>query len=75
MTAAAGTLNDAPATRMRIQSGSWGAWYADVDLTEATELTGAATIKLADVTLNGTIIAGGVANERATYRVVENATS
>lgn len=75
VTASAGTLNDAPCTRMRMQRGSWGAWFADADLTEPTEIAvgTAATIKLADVTASGTVIAGGVANGRAAYRVVGGA--
>jgi hypothetical protein len=70
MTASAGTVNGAPCTRMRMQLGSWGAGHVDADLTEPDALAGAVTVQLADVTAKGTVIAGGVANGRAAYRIV-----
>jgi hypothetical protein len=70
VTASAGTLNGTPCTRMRMQLGSWGAWHVDADLAESVALAGTCEVKLADVTASGTVIAGGVANGRAAYRVV-----
>jgi hypothetical protein len=68
-----GAVNGSPASRMRVQVGAFGAWWVDVDLTDPAELTGAVTVKLADVTASGTIVSGGVAHGRGAYRIVSGA--
>jgi hypothetical protein len=51
----------------------WGLWWADAHLVEPETLSGAVALKLADKELNGTIIAGGVAEGKASYRIVGGA--
>lgn len=72
MTATA-TLNGNACARVRMQVPAWGAWWADVDLTEGVELSGSVTLQLADVTAVGTVMSGGVADGRATYRIIGGA--
>jgi len=45
-------------------------WWADVDLTEPEELTGAASLVFAGVPMTGTIVSGGALDGRAAYRIV-----
>lgn len=68
-----GAVNGFAATRMRVQVPAWGAWWADVDLVEPETLAGRVSLALADVTLNGAIVSGGVADGRASYRIVGGA--
>lgn len=70
MTAAVTLNGHACAPGTRVQVGSWGAWWADLNLTEAVDLSGAAAIEFAGVSMSGTIVAGGTANGRAAYNVV-----
>jgi hypothetical protein len=55
---------------VRVQVPDWGCWWADVDLAEDTQLSGAVTLTLADKTLSGTIVSGGAYEGRAAYRIV-----
>lgn len=66
------TMNDTRATRARISIPAWGCWYADVSLDgEVSYAAGApAKIKIADLTLAGTVLSGGPAKGRSDYRVV-----
>lgn len=48
---------------------SVGVWYADGETDGDTVLSGACTIVLADLSLTGTIISGGVRNGRGVWRV------
>jgi hypothetical protein len=66
-------LAGVPVTRLLCQVPDWGCWWADVDLSEPEELSGAVVLKLADKTLNGTIVSGGAANGTAGYRLVGGA--
>lgn len=50
-----------------------GLWYAGVDLAEAVLLTGAVTLQVLDQTFQGHVVAGGIADGRARYRVVAGA--
>jgi hypothetical protein len=52
---------------------AWGLWWADVHLTEAVELEGSQTLAVAGVEFTGTVIAGGVLEGRASYRMVAGA--
>lgn len=73
MTAAVTLNGHACAPGTRVQVGSWGCWWADLNLTEAVSLEGAAAIEFAGVSMVGTIVAGGTANGRAAYNVVGGA--
>lgn len=64
------SLNSILATSARVYLPAWGVWYAEVDLDGEHELAGAATVEIADLTLQGTILSGGPANGRSHFRVV-----
>jgi hypothetical protein len=68
-----GAVNGFACTRMRVQVPAWGAWWVDADLVEPQALAGRVTVTLADLTLSGTIVSGGVAEGRASYRIVAGA--
>jgi len=70
-----GRLNGETAARLRVQVPAWGAWWADVDLVSPVELDvgASASLDVADVALTGTVVSGGVAYNRAAYRVVGGA--
>ncbi len=63
------TLNDNSCTA-RVQVSDWGAWWADVNLTEPVALSGSVAFKFADVEAKGTIVSGGTIDGKAAYRVV-----
>lgn len=67
------TLNGQRATSARVQIPAWGCWYADVTLDGDHTLSGAATLKIADLTLTGTILTGGPVKGRSTYKIVAGA--
>jgi len=69
------SLNGHRATSARVQIPAWGCWYADVTLDgEHTIDTGdAAALVIADLTLTGTILAGGPTKGRSTYKIVAGA--
>jgi hypothetical protein len=67
------TLGDVACSRVRVQWPAWGRAWADVELTEATTLTGAQTLKIADVTHAVTVVSGGVVDGSARYRCVAGA--
>ena len=66
-------INGNAVARARVQVSAWGAWWAELALPDAVELSGAVTIAFADLTLKGTIVSGGAANGNAGYRVVGGA--
>lgn len=68
MTAA--TLNDKRATSATANIPAWGAWYADAALDSEVAFTGAVTLKIADLTLKGTVLSGGPSKGRSMYRIV-----
>lgn len=67
------TLAGNAASRARVQVPAWGAWWADVDLVDDAELSGAVELIVGDATMQGTIVIGGAANGRASYRLVGGA--
>lgn len=67
------TLAGHSVSRALVQVPAWGLWWADVDLVEAELVSGRVALVLADVTLSGTVVSGGLANGRAAYRVVGGA--
>lgn len=50
-----------------------GLWYAGVDLAEAVALAGAVTLQVLDISFAGFVVAGGVVDGRARYRIVAGA--
>lgn len=67
------TLAGTPSSRGRVQIPAWGTWWADVDLVDDVALSGRVTLEVADATLVGTVVSGGVSDGRASYRVVGGA--
>ncbi len=67
------TFGDVACSRVRMQLPAWGRAWADVELTEATTLTGLQTLKIADVSHAMTIVAGGSVDGTARYRCVAGA--
>jgi hypothetical protein len=67
------TLNGASVTRARAPVPAWGRWWADLDLAEPVDQSGAAALVVAGQAMAGTIVSGGAANGRAAYRVVGGA--
>ncbi len=51
----------------------WGAWYATVAIDGEHTITGATELKIADLTLKGTVLSGGPAKGRSAYRIVGGA--
>jgi hypothetical protein len=54
--AAFATVNGSRATRVHLFVGNKGPWYADVDFEDAPDLSGHVTIKLGELSLQGTIV-------------------
>jgi hypothetical protein len=52
---------------------AWGCWYADASIDGEHALTGSVDLKIADLTLRGTVLSGGVAKGRSSYRIVGGA--
>jgi hypothetical protein len=67
------TLNGFSALSCRVHLPAWGAWYAECEIDRPEVLRGAVTLVLADLTLRGTVLAGGAWSGRARYRVVGGA--
>lgn len=64
------TLNGNRCTDVRCAIPAWGASYHDVSLDGEITLTGAVTLVVADLTVQGTVLSGGPATGRSFYRVV-----
>jgi len=67
------TVNGTAVTTARIRIGSWGVWWADVNLSDPQSLAGKVTIDDDGAHLIGTIISGGVSTSGASYRIVGGA--
>ncbi len=67
------TFNGHRVTSARVNIPKWGCWYAEVQLDGEHTLTGATTLKMADLTLVGTILSGGPMKGRSSYRIVAGA--
>jgi hypothetical protein len=67
------TLNGLRATRARVMLNAWGCWHADASLDGEHAIDGAVTLKVADLTLKGTILSGGPAKGRSDYRIIAGA--
>ena len=66
------TLNGKRVTSARVNIPAWGRWYAEVQLDGEVALDPGArgTLVLADLTLLGTVLSGGPALGRSSYRIV-----
>lgn len=73
MATASVTLNGYAANAALLTVPGVGLWYAGVDLAEAVALSGSITLSILDTTWQGYVIAGGVVDGRARYRVVAGA--
>jgi hypothetical protein len=69
---ATATLNKNRVTDARVDIPSWGCWYAEVAVDKPVTLTGQVELKIADLTLQGTVLAGGEVKgtERSRFRIV-----
>ncbi len=67
------TLNGNRVTSARVTIPKWGLWYADVSVDGEIDLAGAVTLKIADLTLSGTVLGGGAMKGRSTFTVVAGA--
>lgn len=70
MSAATSTLGGSASTKLHVTIPAWGRAWADVSLAEPVALTGAQTLVAAGVSMRVSIVAGGVYEGRASYRVV-----
>jgi hypothetical protein len=59
-------------SRCRVQIPAFGLWWCDAELSDAVELAvgSAALISVADIQLTATVVAGGAANGRSSFRLV-----
>ncbi len=64
------TLNGLRVTSARVNIPAWGLWYAEAHLDGEHTLTGSVTLKIADLTLVGTVLSGGPRLGRSSYRIV-----
>ncbi len=64
------TLNGIRATSARANIPAWGCWYAEASIDGEHVLEGPATLKIADLTLVGTVLSGGPTHGRSVYRIV-----
>jgi len=66
------SLNGSSVARASVTVPGFGAWWADVDLVDGPELAkgAAAELVLADITLLGAVVGGGVTEGKGAYRIV-----
>jgi hypothetical protein len=57
----------------RVAWPAWGLWWFDLDTPDPAELNGRVPVDVAGTTFSGTIVAGGVYDGRAGYRIVAGA--
>jgi hypothetical protein len=67
------TLNGNKITSARVTLPEWGCWYADVSIDGEVALTGRVSLVVADLTLSGTVLSGGAAIGRSSFRIVGGA--
>lgn len=67
------TLAGLTVTRALVQLPAWGVWWADVELDREAELSGPVVLELADLTLAGTVVAGGNAIGKSKWRIAGGA--
>lgn len=64
------TLNGLRVTSARVTIPAKGCWFADVGVDGEHAIEGAATLKLADLTLSGAVLSGGPGFGRSSFRLV-----
>jgi hypothetical protein len=69
----AATLNGNRVTSARVWLSASRLWYADVQIDGEVALAGAVTLVVADLTLRGTVLSGGPAKGRSSFRLVAGA--
>lgn len=69
----ASTLQGHRVTSARVWLPAWGCWYAEVMLDGEHALAGRVTLKLADLSLVGTVLSGGAEKGRSSFRIVSGA--
>ncbi len=67
------TLNGHRVTHGRASIPAWGCWYAEVSIDGEVTLSGSVELRIADLTLRGTVLSGGPDKGRSHYRVVAGA--
>lgn len=67
------TLNGRRVIRARANLPEWGACFADATVDGDVTLAGACELKIADLTMKGTILSGGAEKGRSTFRLVTGA--
>ncbi len=67
------TLNGHRVTSARATIPAWGAWYAEASTDDEVALSGAVELKIADLTLRGTVVSGGPSKGRSDFRIVAGA--
>lgn len=75
MSQALATLAGFTVSDLTLTIPAWGAWWLDAGLTEPEALAPGARVELrvGDLTASGTVLTGGVSDDRAAYRVVGGA--
>ncbi len=64
------TLGGHRVTSARATIPAWGAWYADASVDGEVTLSGAVELKIADLSLKGTVLSGGPDKGRSLFRIV-----
>ena len=73
MGVSAATLAGHRVTSARATIPAWGCWYADATVDGEHALSGSVTLQIADLTLVGTVLSGGIGKGRSFYRIVAGA--
>lgn len=68
-----GTFADHTVSKARVAWPTWGLWWADLDSPDPVEASGRTALTVAATAFSGTVIAGGVYDGRASYRIVAGA--
>jgi hypothetical protein len=64
------TLAKRQITHGRVNLPAWGVWWADISIDGEVELSGDVDLVFNDLTLKGTVLAGGPAKGRSDFRIV-----
>lgn len=67
------SISDHAVSKARIAWPTWGLWWADLDTPDPADLAGRVALDVAGTAFSGTIVAGGVFDGRAAYRLVAGA--
>lgn len=67
------TLAGHRVTSAHVTMPAWGIWYAEVSLDGEHVLSGPVELKIVDLVLRGTVIAGGPMKGRSSYRIIAGA--